>query len=86
MFHFRFVYHKKGNSNYELTLMDGIKAGMGQFWILSVGGEIEPMPINEYIPTDGVTVLFQLVTTMGDSSGTVAVQTYPRGIFGFIQW
>ena len=48
--------------NYKLISMDGIKAEPGQLWVMSIGGVIESMPINEYIPSDGVTVLFQLLT------------------------
>ena len=36
---------------------------MGQHWELSVGGVSELMNINEYIPLNGVEVLFSLITT-----------------------
>ena len=44
-------------------MLDGIKAGVEQHWELSVGGVRELMNINEYIPSNGVEVLFRLVTT-----------------------
>ena len=47
----------------ELISLDGIKAGAEQNWELSVGGVSELMNINEYIPSNGVEVLFRLVTT-----------------------
>ena len=36
---------------------------MGQHWELSVGGVSELIDINEYIPLNGVEVLFSLITT-----------------------
>ena len=36
---------------------------MGQHWELSVGGVSELININEYIPLNGVEVLFSLITT-----------------------
>ena len=47
----------------ELISLDGIKAGAEQNWELSVGGVSELMNINEYIPSNGVEVVFRLVTT-----------------------
>ena len=46
-----------------MIAIDGIKAGAEQHWELSVGGVNELMNINEYIPSNGVEVLFRLVTT-----------------------
>ena len=60
---FRFQCDKSANGNFELISLDGIKAGEGQHWELSVGGVNELMNINEYIPSNGVEVLFRLVTT-----------------------
>ena len=45
-----------------MIAIDGIKAGAEQHWELSVGGVNELMNINEYIPSNGVEVLFRLVT------------------------
>ena len=60
---FRFQCEESSNGNFELISLDGIKAGAEQHWELSVGGERELMNINEYIPSNGVEVLFRLVTT-----------------------
>ena len=55
--------------NYKLISMDGIKAEFGQHWVMSVGGVIESMSINEYIPSDGVTVLFELSISVEPDQG-----------------
>ena len=60
---FRFQCEESSNGNLELISLDGIKAGVEQNWELSVGGVSELMNINEYIPSNGVEVLFRLVTT-----------------------
>ena len=60
---FRFHCDKSANGNFELISLDGIKAGAEQHWELSVGGVSELMNINEYIPSNGVEVLFRLETT-----------------------
>ena len=71
MLHFtRFQAELNSNtSNYKLISMDGIKAEFGLHWVMSVGGVIESTPINEYIPSDGVTVLFQLSISVEPDKG-----------------
>ena len=57
----RFQCDNSSNGNLELLSIDGIKAEAGQNWALSVGSVSQRMPINGYIPTIGVEVLFSLV-------------------------
>ena len=61
MLHFSFKAERNSNTgNMKLISIGGITAEPGH-WVISVGRGVESMSIDEYIPSDGVTVLFQLL-------------------------
>ena len=70
MLHFSFQAEQNSSTgNLKLISVNGVKAEPGQLWIMSVGGVIESVPINEYIPSDGVTVLLQLLNSVDPDPG-----------------
>ena len=62
MLYYRFDICKDYNGRYERISVGGITTDRGQRWEFSVGGVPTGKQINEYIPPNGVTVLFTLVT------------------------
>ena len=60
MLYFRFKYREDINNNYWLVSLNSIKPIDGQHWVKLVGGKTIPDALNQYVPSDGVVVLFQV--------------------------
>ena len=62
MLYFRFQGHEDSNGDYQLISIDGIKAVPGvTAWVWEVDDGIGRLPINKYIPKNGLMVFFTLV-------------------------
>ena len=67
MLHFRFGFERDREGNSVLDSINGETVGKGQYWSMLVGGLPQTLPINEYIPQNGVTVQFILAVIHADA-------------------
>ena len=67
MLHFRFTFETGTDGNSLLESIDGDTVGAGQYWSMTVGGENQTLPINEYIPPNWVTVVFKKALSFAEA-------------------
>ena len=67
MLHFRFTFETDKHGNSVLESINGDTVGAGQYWSMTVGGVSQSLPINKYIPPNGVTVVFKMALSSADA-------------------
>ena len=67
MLYLRFSFETDEDGNSVLISINGDTARAGQHWSMTVGGVSQKSPINEYIPPEGVTVVFKKTLFSADA-------------------